>query len=176
MGLIQTVAPQQAQGEIKDAFDFFEKNIGTIPAPMAMFSASPQLFRMQLESLNYFMQHPTLGFPLLSTIRFLVAKQVDYRFCTGFNREFLKKQGLTEADIEKLSQDPENAPLDDKDRAMLAFVVKAVKTPDAVSQADMDRLHALGWTDRDALDAMMHAVGMISASILMKTFKLDQAC
>ncbi len=176
MGLIQTVDPQNAQGEMKAAFDFFEKAIGTIPAPMAMFSASPALFNMQLQSLNYFMKHPTLGFPLLSSIRYLVAKQYDYQFCTGFNKAFLQKQGLSEDDIQKMSQDPESAPLDDKDRAMLTFVMKAVKAPQSISQEDMDRLHAMGWRDSDALDAMMHAGGMITASILMKTFKLDSAC
>jgi hypothetical protein len=176
MGLIQTVDPQKAQGEMKEAFDFFEKTIGTIPTPMAMFSASPALFKMQLQSLNYFMKHPTLSFPLLSSIRYLVAKQYDYQFCTGFNKNFLKKQGLTDEDIQKMSQDPESAPLDDKDRAMLAFVVKAVKAPTSISPADMDRLHAMGWSESDALDAMMHATNMIASSVLMKTFKMDVTC
>ncbi|RJQ69980.1 MAG: hypothetical protein C4519_21215 [Desulfobacteraceae bacterium] len=176
MGLIQTADPQKAQGEVKEAFDFFEKTIGTIPAPMAMFSASPALFKMQLQSLNYFMRHPTLSFPLLSSIRYLVAKQYDYQFCTGFNKSFLERQGLSQEDIRQMSQDPENAPLDDKDRAMLVFVVKAVQSPTSMSPADMDRLHAMGWTDSDALDAMVHAANMIASSVLMKTFKMDVTC
>lgn len=176
MGLIQPVDPQEAQGEIKEAFDFFEKAIGTIPTPMALFSVSPDIFKMQLQSLNYYMHHPTLGFALLSSIRYLVAQAYDYQFCTRFNEEFLKKQGLSEDDIRKMVQEPENAPLDDKDRVMLAFVMKAVRTPQAVDQADMDRVHAAGWTDRDALDAMMHAGTMIASSVVLKTFKLDQVC
>lgn len=176
MGLIKTVDPKTAQGEIKAAFDFFEQTIGVIPAPMALFSTSPEIFKIQLQSLNYFMKHPTLSFALLSSIRYLVAKAYDYQFCTNFNEAFLKKQGLTDDDIQKMTRDPESAPLDDKDRVMLSFVVKAVKSPDAVSQTDVDRLHAMGWTDRDALDAMMHAGNMIASSVLMKTFKLDQTC
>lgn len=176
MGLIQPVDPSQAQGEIKQAFDFFEKAIGTIPTPMALYSVSPDIFKIQMQSLNYFMHHPTLSFALLSSIRYLVAKAYDHQFCTRLNKDFLKKQGLTDADVQKMTENPEDAPLDDKDRAMLTFVVKAVKSPDAVAQADMDRLHAAGWSDRDALDAMMHAGTMIVSSVVMKTFKLDQAC
>jgi len=176
MGLINPVEPQQAEGDIKAAYDFFQQAIGTIPAPMAMFSVSPDLFKLQLQSLNYFMKHPTLGFPLLSSIRYLVAKKYDYQFCTRFNQTFLEKQGMTEADIHKIAEDPESAPLDDKDRAMLAFVVKAVESPEAISQADMDRLHAMGWADRDALDAMAHAANLVASSILMKSFKLDVTC
>ena len=176
MGLIQPVDPQHAEGEMKEAFDFFQKTIGTIPTPMALASVSPGIFKLQLQSLHYFMNHKTLGFALLSTIRYLVAKEYNYAFCTSFNKEFLKKQGLTDEDIQKLTEDPENAPLDDKDRAMLLFVVKGVKTPDAVNQTDMDKLHEMGWTDQDALDAMAHAGSMISSSVLMKTFKLDMTC
>lgn len=176
MGLIQPIDPQQAEGEIKKTFDFFQEAIGTIPTPMAMFSVSPGVFSIQVQSMNYFMNHPTLGFPLLSTIRYLVAKAYDFQFCINLNRTFMEKQGLTREDIEKIEQDPESAPLEDKDRAMLAFVAKAVKSPAAVSEADMNKLHEMGWTDRDALDAMAHAGTMIAASVMMKTFKLDTTC
>lgn len=176
MGLIQSVAPDQAEGDMKAAYDFFQQALGTIPAPMAMFSASPDLFSKQWQSMNYYMKHPALGFALLSSIRYVVSKANDYHYCTGFNKAFLEKQGLTEAQIQDLDRDPQSAPLDDKDRAMLAFVAKAVASPDSVTQDDMDRLHALEWTDRDVFDAMAHAANIISASVLMKTFKLDTTC
>ncbi len=59
---------------------------------------------------------------------------------------------------------------------MLAFVMKAVKTPDTVGNEDIDQLHKLGWTDNDILDALTHGTNMIGSSILMKTFKMDQTC
>ena len=85
-------------------------------------------------------------------------------------------QGLSDEDISKMEKDPLQAPLDDRDREMVAFVMKAVKTPAAVEKEDMDRLHELGWMDSDIMDAMTHATNMIGSSILMKTFKMDQAC
>ena len=54
-------------------------------------------------------------------------------------------QGLTDEDIEKMEKDPLQAPLDDKDRAMVAFVMKAIKTPDAVEKQDVYHMvHYLG--------------------------------
>ncbi|MBC8245975.1 MAG: hypothetical protein H8E81_00175, partial [Deltaproteobacteria bacterium] len=97
-------------------------------------------------------------------------------FCTHFNKGFLEKQGMSEEDIEKMTEDPFQAPLEDKERAMLDFVMKAIKTPDTVAQEDMDRLHEMGWLDSDILDALAHGTNMIGFSILMKTFKLDRAC
>ena len=176
MALIQTVEYEQAEGETKEAFDTLKAMIGVIPAPMKLASASPGILGMMWKSLKYFSQHPHLGFGLLSTIRYLVAQQYDYVFCTHFNKNFLLQQGMSEDDIQQIITDPERAPLDDKDRAMLAFVMKAIKAPDEIAQADMDKLHDFGWTDADILDALTHGTNMIGASILMKTFKMDKVC
>ena len=176
MALIQTVEPDKAEGQTKEIYDTMQKTAGVIPAPMQLASASPWMLNMIWQSIQYFTQHPNLGFGLLSTIRYLVARQYDYAFCTGFNKNMLKMQGMTDDDIDKMEADPLQAPLDDKDRAMAAFVINAIKNPDAVAQADVDRLYDLGWTDTDILDAMAHGTNMVGSSILMKTFKMDQTC
>ena len=88
----------------------------------------------------------------------------------------LKKQGVSDEDIEEMIKDPLKAPLEEKDQAMLVFVMKAIKSPDAVKKQDMDHLHDMGWPDRDILDALVHGTNMVGSSILMKTFKTDVVC
>jgi len=176
MALIQTVSPADAEGEAKKIYDIMQKNIGMVPAPLELASASPWMMNMSWQSIQYYTQHPSLGFALLCTIRYLVAQQYDYVFCINFNKNFLKMQGLTEADIQKIEEDPLQAPLEDNEREMVAFVMKAIKTPDAVVREDVDRLHDLDWKDSDIMDALVHATNMVGSSILMKTFKMDQTC
>jgi alkylhydroperoxidase family enzyme len=176
MALIQTVEPDKAEGQVKEIYDFMQKNAGVIPAPLQLASASSWMLDMLWNSIQYFTQHPNLGFGVLSSIRYLVAQQYDYVFCTDFNKNMLKMQGLTDEDIEKMEKDPLDTPLDDKDRAIVAFVMNAVKTPDAVQKQDIDQLHDFGWTDSDILDALAHGTNMVGSSILMKAFKMDQAC
>jgi len=176
MALIQTIEPEKAEGKVKEIYDFMKENTGLIPAPMQLASASPWMLDMVWSSIQYFTRHPNLGFGVLSSIRYLVARHYDYAFCTGFNKKMLKMQGLSDEDIEKMEKDPLQTPLDDKDRAMVSFVMKAVKSPDAVEKQDVDRLHDHGWTDSDILDAMTHGTNMVASSILMKAFKMDQTC
>ena len=176
MPLIKTIDPEKAEGEVKEIYDALNANIGMIPSPMELSSVSPWIMKNKWSSIQYFTQHPNLGFGVLSTIRYLVAEEYDYAFCINFNKNFLKMQGMTDEDIQKTSQDPAQAPLDDKDRAMVVFVMNAIKKPNDVTQTDVDGLHDLGWTDNDILDAMSHATSMVGASILMKTFKMDIAC
>lgn len=176
MALIQTVEPDEAEGKVKEIYDTMQKNAGTIPAPLQLASASPRMLDTAWQSIQYFSGHPNLGFAVLSSIRYLVAQEYNYAFCTGFNRNMLKKQGLSDEDIEKMEKDPLQAPLDDKDRTIVAFVLKAIKSPDAIEKQDIDRLHDMGWIDSDIFDALSHGTNMIGSSILMKTFKMDQTC
>jgi hypothetical protein len=176
MALIKTVPPEQAEGTIKEGYDMFLDNIGIIPKPMEMMSASPALFELGLRRVHYLSTHPRLSFSLLAHIRYLVACNLDYRFCTDFNKHILKKQGLEESDIRKMEKDPSQSLLEPHESAMLVFVVKSVKAPATVTTDDIQGLKELGWEDCDIVDALAQGVSMIDHAIMMQVFQMDQKC
>jgi hypothetical protein len=176
MALINTVSPENAEGSIKEAYEMFIKNIGIIPKPMEMMSVSPALFDLQFQRIRYFSKHPKLSFSLLAHIRYLVAHNLKYGFCTDFNKHILKKQGVGEEDFNKMEADPSQSLLEDNERAMLAFVVKAVQSPESVTANDVNKLKDLGWEDKDMVDALSQGVSMIDHSIMMQAFQIDQNC
>lgn len=176
MALINTVTLRNAEGTMKEAYDTFMKNLGIIPRPLEMMSASPAMFDHQLQRIQYYNDHPTLSFALLSHIRYLVAHNLRYSFCMDFNKLMLKKQGLEDDDIRKMEADPTKSLLEEKDSAMLAFVVKAVKDPSSVKADEIDRLKEMGWTDTDLVDALAHGANMLDHSIMMEVFQMDQDC
>ena len=47
--------------------------------------------------------------------------------------------------------------------------------PLALFRREVDALRALGWTDADILDATAHGVNMVSAGIMFKAFKMEEA-
>ena len=176
MALIKTVSPEQAEGKMKEAFDMFLTHLGVIPKPLEMMSASPALFEQQFNRIQYYTRHPTLSFALLSHIRYIVSHNLGYRFCMDFNKLILKKQGLEEDDIKRIESDPTKSLLEEKESAMLAFVVKAVKEPGAVEAKEIETLKAMGWQDSDLVDALSHGVNMIDHAIMMEVFQMDQNC
>ena len=176
MMLINTVSPEKAEGKMKEAYDMFMKRLGVIPRPLEMMSASPSIFELQLQRIQYYADHPTLSFALLSHIRYLVAHNLNYSFCMDFNKHILKKQGLEDDDIQKMEADPKKSLLEEKESAMLAFVVKAVKDPSSVKAEDINQLKEMGWEDRDLVDALAQGVNMIDHSIMMEVFQMDQDC
>ncbi|MBU1276203.1 MAG: hypothetical protein KJ720_12575 [Proteobacteria bacterium] len=175
MPIIKVVPPAEAEGKVKQGYDLFAQ-MGMVPAPFQMYSASPELVGVRSQVLGYYMKHPSLNPGLLALIRMLVAEELKYYYCISLNRELLKAVGIMDEDAAaKVLADPAGAPLSGKDKAMLLFVLKAVKTPDEVAAEDMQKLRDLGWSDRDILDATVHGAGMVSDGILFKAFKMDEA-
>jgi uncharacterized protein YciW len=60
--------------------------------------------------------------------------------------------------------------LEEKESAMLAFVVKAVKEPSSVKAQKIEALKAMGWEDRDLVDGLAHGVNMVDHAIMMEVF------
>lgn len=176
MALLNPVSHEQAEGIIREGYDFFMQRAGAIPKPLEMLSISPGLFALQLKRIEYFAKHPSLSFALLTHIRYLVARNLDYEFCTDFNRHILQKLGLSDEDIRKTEADPSQSLLEEKENALLTFVVRAIKEPGAGYGEEIERLKGMGWEDRDLVDALAQGVSMIDHSIMMEIFEMDQHC
>ena len=168
MFLLNTVAQGEAQGKIKEAYDMFQ---GPVPAPLLLLSASPGMFERQVGYIQYYMGHKALSFPLLAAIRFISSDECGHEFCQDFNRKFLLQIGMSNEEIDAMKADPSTAPLEDKERAMLVFVARALKAPKSVTQADVDALRAEGWADSDILDALSHGANMIASAVIFNALK-----
>ena len=176
MALITTVTPENAEGIVKEGYEMFLKNVGAIPKPMQLLSASPALFELQLKRIKYFGKHPKLSFALLAHIRYLAARTLDYAYCMDFNRHLLKKLGNDDATIQAMENDPSQSMLEANEGAMLVFVIRSMKNPASITAADIAGLKALGWDDGDMVDALAQGVGMIDHAIMMQVFQIDQNC
>ena len=83
-------------------------------------------------------------------------------------------EGQSTERLEQVKSDPAKASLDEKEKAMLLFVLKAVDDPDAVGAEDVDKLRELGWTDKDLVEAVHYGADMVRHGIVFKTFKMGE--
>jgi alkylhydroperoxidase family enzyme len=89
------------------------------------------------------------------------------------NAGLLLQQGFTSEQIEAAKADAGEVPLDEKETALLRFVLKATKAPKSTEARDVDELRAMGWSDRDIFDAVAHGARAVATNILFDTFKLE---
>jgi len=170
MFILNHVKPEEATGKVAEAYATFPPQV-PVPDPLILMSASPGLAHAQSNIIRYYLNNDRLDRGLLSMIRYLAATEHGYRFCIDFNAGLLKLAGgMSDADLEALRSNPENAPLEESEKAMLLFVLKVIKQPDTVEKADVESLRELGWSDQDIFDAAYHGTTMVGMSLLYKAF------
>ncbi|MBI5251146.1 MAG: hypothetical protein HY912_16785 [Desulfomonile tiedjei] len=174
MALIPITPPEKAEGKLAELYASAEHFFGTVPNNVQLLGVSPTVLENQLYFAQYFMTHPTLSAPLLSMIRMLVSKACKSQYCDSFNVALLTKFGFSPEQIQGARTDPEKAPLGEKDKAMLLFVLKATDEPHAVASSDVDKLRALGWANADIFDAVAHGARAVGTNIIFDAFKIDQ--
>ncbi len=168
MFLLDHVAPEDAQGAVKEAYSVFPQGF-PVPEPLKLMSASPELCLQQSRVLNYYINHNRIDSGFFAVLRYVLAHEYEYDFCRDFNAQMLKRAaGADDEELAGLAEHPENAPLEDEQKALLLFVLKMLRAPKDVGGEDVDALRAMGWTDRDIFDAAHHGASFLASSVLWK--------
>jgi alkylhydroperoxidase family enzyme len=174
MALIHTTPPEKAEGKLAELYAEVEQMFGRVPNNARMLGVSPALLENQLQLMEHYMGHPTLSTPFLATVRMLVSQACRSPYCQNLNSGLLLKAGFTKEQIAAMQADPTKAPLDEKQKALLLFVLKACENPHSVAAEEMDQLRSLGWSEVDIVDAVAHGARMVGTNIIFNTFKIDQ--
>jgi alkylhydroperoxidase family enzyme len=174
MALIQTTPPEKAEGKLAELYAEVEQMFGMVPNNVRMLGVSPALLENQLQLIGHYREHPTLTTPFLAMVRMLVSKACRSPYCQNLNSGLLMQAGFTGEQIAAMQADPTQAPLDEKQKALLLFVLKACDNPHSVAAPDVDQLRSLGWSQVDILDAVAHGARMVGTNIIFDTFKIDK--
>ncbi len=174
MAIIPITPPQKAEGKLAELYASAEQFFGAVPNNVQLLGVSPAVLENQLYFAQYFMSHPTLSAPLLSMIRLLVSKACKSEYCDSFNVALLGRFGFTAEQVQAARADATTAPLEDREKSLLLFVLKATSEPKAVASSDLDKLRSLGWADRDIFDAVAHGARAVGTNIIFDAFKIDQ--
>ncbi len=141
------------------------------PPPLVTASASPGIVELQNRQLIHFRNQETLDAEFFAVLRYILSDRYDAPECLAFNADLLKRAGgYSEEELDGLLREPEHAPLDDAQGALLLFVLDLVRDPGAVREENVAALREYGFADRDIFDAASHATFFISAITLHKAF------
>jgi len=174
MALIQTVPPEKAEGKLAELYAEVEQIFGMVPNNVQMLGVSPAILENQLQLIEHYMGHPSLSTPFLASVRMLVSKACHSPYCQNLNAGLLMKAGFTKEQIAAMQADPSQAPLDEKQKALLLFVLKACDNPHSVTAEDVAGLRSVGWSEVDMMDALAHGARMVGTNIIFDTFKIDK--
>ena len=173
MALIQTTSPEKAQGRLAELYKEVETMFGVVPTGVQLLGVSPGILDNQLAIMGHYHGHKTLSTQLLAMIRMMISNACQSQYCLNLNHSILEGAGFTREQVDAALADPSKAPLEDKEKALLIFVLKACDKPHSTTQADIDKLRALGWADIDIFEAVAHGARAVGTNIIFDAFKLD---
>lgn len=154
---IDLTPPVGEESQVEAIMAPYAEMLGRAPAGLRMLSVSPPLLQHYSATIHYYLEHPRIRQALLTFIRYLVSWRGDCDYCVDLNETFLLGAGLDLERIRATRDNPMLAPLEDREKALLLVALDAVDHPEAINQERLHVLHALGWSDRDILDAVWHA-------------------
>lgn len=173
MPLIHTVTPENATGEVAAVYNEIKAMFGFVPNAIQLDSINPVRLRHHWEGIKQAVTHRTLSQELFTTIR-LIASEIEHcEYCIGLNAGLLMQMhGRSAEEIAAIRANPASAPLNAKEKALLVFVIKALKDSNATTRQDIDALHAAGNDDREIFDALTHGTQQIAGDIILNAFKV----
>jgi alkylhydroperoxidase family enzyme len=119
--------------------------------------------------------HPRVSRELLALLRLGVAMDSDFPYCVELNSTALQMLlDLTDAQLAEVRHDPSKAELPEPELALALFVMRAVREPEAVAAADVQRLRDLGWDDESIFVATFQGAFMLTMGVLFTAFQMYQ--
>lgn len=174
MSLLNTIEPDQAEGAVAETYQDISKMIGFVPNALRMYSTNPVMLRQRWAGISYYFQHPTLSGSLFACIRLLVSVTQRCEYCITLNTGMLMNQfGVKPEQIEAMKQNPEGAPIDDKEKALLVFVLRSVADSNGTTAAEIQSLRDTGCTDQEIFDALSHGAQQVAGDIMLNALKVE---
>jgi len=174
MSLLSVVPTEDAQGKVAELYQIFQDTFGLIPNAFKAMSVSPEMLDLHWRNIRYYQNHPAFSAKLVTFIRLLISQQANCRYCINLNTAILMQEfGLSQDQIATTMADPTTVPLDDRESALLQFVLKGTMEPLSVTQADINQLHEHDYHDKDIFDALNLGARQVSFDIVLNAFKVE---
>ncbi len=104
---------------------------------------------------SYLLDETYLSYEIKEAIALLVSKENSCKMCVDVHKGIAKMLGLSKAQIEKILEGVEAMETEEKVKALLRFCLKAAgKENYKITQEEIDALKAMGWSDKELLEAV----------------------
>ncbi len=154
---LETVTEEDAAGRIAEVYAKERSGVGFVPEAAKCFTTRPDLLPIFDEFFDKVRSGFSLGAREWCLVTFTAAKHIPSTYCSSvYSKRLVGELGSKEA-VLAIRRDYRKAGLADKEVEMLAYAEKISRNASEVTQGDIDRLRAVGFTDREICDIALCA-------------------
>ena len=171
MFIIDRIRKEDATGELKVLYKMIEKNLGFIPPHFELLATIDiQAMKQFLDYNVNMMKHEKIDKNLMPFLRLYIAQKECRNYCTTFNRELLKIQGVSLEIIEHFGEDIDLIPFEEDQKLLLKKTLKALYQSESFNKSDLEELYAAGFSDKDFYDIVDYTTGFMGKSKLIEVY------
>jgi uncharacterized peroxidase-related enzyme len=154
---LKTIGEDEATGRVAEIYDSQTKQQGFVQSALKSFTARPDLLPAYIDFVDKIRSGFTLGAREWRLITLIAAKHVPSTYCSYvYGKQLIDDLGSKDAVI-AVQGDFRNAGLSAKDVEMLSYAEKVAVRAADITQADIDKLRAVGFTDPQICDIALCA-------------------
>lgn len=172
--LLTPQIPAGEEAKVADIFSAIEQRVGFVPDGLRLYSFSPTLLQNFVGNIGYFNSGERISPKVMAMIRYLGSWRAQCNFCIDMNEGFLTNMGLSLDEIRAARDNPEAAPLDEKEKSLMRLALKALSETGSLSAADIDAARRQGWSDRDIFDAVAQATSNRAFNMVLRAFNVER--
>jgi uncharacterized peroxidase-related enzyme len=150
MAFIRTIAPSEAQGPVREMYQQVESRVGYVPNWAQAFSLRPGVrdgWGALLSSIQSNLPVRTYELATLAAARALRSS-----YCALAHGSVLADKVFNATAVTAIAKDADEAPLEPRERHMMAFAEKVALNADRIMSADVELLRSHGYQDEDIFD------------------------
>jgi uncharacterized peroxidase-related enzyme len=155
MTFVETVSEDDATGAVADLYRAEAERLGFLPNFVKAFSSRPEVYAAWARLNGTIKGAMDLRRYELATLA--AARRLRSSYCTLAHGSVLLGQFMDTESLQAVVADHRNAGLDETDVAVMDLAEKVAADATSVTEADIDRLRALGLSDADVLDVVLAA-------------------
>jgi uncharacterized peroxidase-related enzyme len=154
---LRTIEEAEATGRVAEIYAAQVSQLGFVMATAKSFTPRPDLLPIYTEFSDKIRAGFSLGVREWRLITLIAAKHIPSTYCSYvYGQQLIGDLGSKEA-VTAVQRDFRTAGLSQRDVAMLVYAEQIVRDATAIGQADIDRLRAVGFTDRQICDIALCA-------------------
>ena len=154
---LKTIAEDEAKGRIAEIYEKSRSQLGFVMEATKCFTSRPDLLPAYTDFNDQIRAGFSLGMREWRLITLIAAKKIPSTYCSYvYAKQLVADLGSKEA-VLALQRDFRSAGLSERDGEMLAYAEQIASDASQVTQANIDRLRAVGFSDQQICDIALCA-------------------
>ncbi len=171
MAFIRTIPPADAEGSVRAMYEQVHAHFGFVPNWAQAFSLRPAVRDGWVALLGSIQSNLSVRTYELATLA--AARVLRSSYCALAHGRVLAEKVFDAPAVTAIMTRPDEAPLEPRERAMMAFAEKIAVSADRITAADVDTLRSYGYADEEIFDVAAAAAARCFFSKLLDALGVE---